>query len=442
MQVPSRNRAFTALACLFTAAFAAQPLAAAAQTVPGTVLFSRPMSGLYAGEKTITGYALFSIGDDGSGQRQLTPYAHYVYNVPALSEIPNYSEEWLVNAFSPSGRYSLFVEAQSDYPLFGTTAFRGKFFIMNAQGQRTQPLFSGGDDLESPRVGPSYGSVTWGPAGTNEIAFTNAADNQLHSDHACVRLMHPDGTGNHKLWCATRWTYRALQGVRWSGDGRSLLVYAVRSKVKGQDPNGVADLYLIDTTTGAATLVQGATRPPYENGTGDVSYDGHEVVYAVAYFSENPGSCTVPTDLYSVTWCARNMLTGQTVPLVDPGNVVRFGGGGQVLMSADGSKVFLSGTTTYGADKPEYELYAINTDGTGLRKITQPCVAIDGGTSLWWKPVRLSPDGTQMLANCHVDQYPPAPPTRMTHIYIVNLADGSTRYVTHGNAYDWHVPSL
>lgn len=441
MHVPPRNRTFLALACLFTAAFVAQPLVAAAQTSPGTVLFARPMSGLYAGEKTITGYALFSIGDDGFGQRQLTPYAQYVYNVSALSNIPNYSENWLVNAFSPSGRYSLFVEAHSKYPLFGSTSFYGKFYMMNALGQRTKPLFSGSDDLESPRVGPSWGSVTWGPAGTNEIAFTNAADDRLHSHHACVRLMHPDGTGNHKLWCATRWDYRALQGVRWSGDGSKLLVYAVRSPAKGQDPNGVADLFLIDTATGAATLVQAATRPPYQNGTGDVSYDGHEVVYGVPYFAENPGSCTVPSDPYSVTWCAKNMLTGEVVPLVDPDNVVTFTSGGQTLISSDGSRAYLRGTANYGADKPDIEIYTINTDGTGLRQITQPCVPVNSGTSLWWKPVRLSPDGTRMLANCHVDQYPPAPPTSMTNIYVVNLADGSTRYVTRGSAYDWHVPS-
>jgi len=27
-------------------------------------------------------------------------------------------------------------------------------------------------------------------------------------------------------------------------------------------------------------------------------------------------------------------------------------------------------------------------------------------------------------------------------IYVVNLADGSSRFVTHGVAYDWHVPSI
>lgn len=442
MQVPSRHRVFLALACLFAAAFTARPLPAAAQTLPGTVLFARPVPGIYVGQKTVTGLVLFSIGDNGLGERQLTPYVRYVYNMPALSDVPIYTEEWRVNAFSPSGRYSLYLEANSDYPISSTTKLRGKFFIMDALGQRIRPLFSGSDDLESPRYGRSYGSVTWGPAGTNEIAFTNAADDRLYWHHACVRLMHPDGTGNHLLWCATPWRYRTLQGVRWSGDGHSLLVYALRTKTVDQELIEVADLYLIDTATGAATLVQSTLSPPSQNGTGDVSYDGHEVVYGVPYFSNHTGSCPVPSDYYSVTWCAKNMLTGQTVPLVDPDDVVHFKSAGQALMSSDGSKVYLTGTTRSLGDDPEYEIYTINTDGTGLRKITQPCSPADSGTNLWWKPVRLSPDGTRMLANCRVEHYVPPNVSNATQIYVVNLIDGSTRYVTHGAAYDWHVPSL
>jgi hypothetical protein len=172
-----------------------------------------------------------------------------------------------------------------------------------------------------------------------------------------------------------------------------------------------------------------------------LSYDGHEVLYSVAYFSDNTGSCPVPNDYYAVTWCAKNMLTGQTVPLVDPDNAVRRAAYGQAEMSSVGSQGFLSGTTPGLGGKPVFEKKSNNTDGTGLRQITQPCAPVDGGTSLWWKLVRLSPDGTRMLANCHVDQYPPAPPTTITKIYVVNLADGSAHYVTHGSAYDWHVPT-
>lgn len=134
------------------------------------------------------------------------------------------------------------------------------------------------------------------------------------------------------------------------------------------------------------------------------------------------------------------MLTDQTVALVDPSNTVVFERG--ALLSPDGNHVYLPGTTNHAAANPEYELYAINTDATGLRKVTEPCAAIDEGTSLSWSPVRLSPDGSQVLANCEVDQYPPAPATRQTRIYVVNLMDGSSRFVTHGVAYDWHAPAI
>lgn len=441
MQGPSRHRMFLALACLFTAAFTAQPLPAAAGTSPGTVLFARPVPEIYAGQKTIAGIELFSIGDDGSSQRQLTPYAHYVYNLPALSDIPFYAEQWLVNAFSPSGRYSLYLETRSDLPFDPNTKSSGKFFIMNALGKRMKPLFAGSDDLQAPGDGPSYGSVTWGPAGTNQIAFTNAADDRFGLHHACVRLMHPDGSGNHALWCASSAKYRTLQGIRWAGDGRSLLVYAVR--IKGTDPDLllVADLYRIDTSTGTATLVQSALGPPSQNGAGDISYDGHEVVYGVPFFSDNTGSCPLPSDDYSLTWCAKNMLTGQTVALVDPANAVHFKSAGQALISADGSQAYLTGTTRASGEDPEFEIYAVNTNGTGLRKITQPCASTGAGTYLWWKPVRLSPDGRRMLANCRVDHNEPPPGAHYTNIYVVNLNGGSTRYVARGAAYDWHVPS-
>jgi hypothetical protein len=80
----------------------------------------------------------------------------------------------------------------------------------------------------------------------------------------------------------------------------------------------------------------------------------------------------------------------------------------------------------------------MKTDDSGIRKVTSPCVTMAYGTTLWWVPVRLSPDGTRMLANCNVEQYPPAPVVYTNKIMVVNIADGSARFVTNGTAYDWH----
>jgi hypothetical protein len=425
----SRNRALVALASLFTAAFAAQP--AAAQTSPGTVLFSRTMSGTVDGFTTPTGSAIFSIGDDGLHERQLTPYAKGVFN---MSSVAGYDHLWLTNAFSPRGTYSIFLQANSPLPHYNDGTYHGKYFLVNAYGQRTLPMFSGPDDLRKPMDGPGVGSVSWGPAGTNQIAYANAPDILAGKHPACVRLMQPNGTGNHVLWCASRWYYRGIEGIRWSGDGSKLLAYAVRSD---RFDNPEADLYLIDATSGAGTLVEANIRAPYVGwGVGDLSYDGHEVVYGVVYDTHDPGPCNVANNGSGVVWCARNMLTGQTVALTDPDNVVRLGFQSQALLSPDGSKAFLGGTTVYGATHPDTELYAVNTDGSGLRKITSPCVTMDADTSLWWSAVRVSPDGTRMLANCHTDQYPPG--ISIDRIEVVTLLDGSARFVTNGVAYDWH----
>jgi hypothetical protein len=71
--------------------------------------------------------------------------------------------------------------------------------------------------------------------------------------------MHPDGTGNHQLWCAPRWDYSGIEAIRWSGDGRYLLAYAVRTQ---RFANPAADLFRIDTSTGVATLVEATVRAP------------------------------------------------------------------------------------------------------------------------------------------------------------------------------------
>ncbi|WP_424682706.1 hypothetical protein [Frateuria sp. YIM B11624] len=433
MQVLSRHRALAALACLFTTAFAAQPLPAAAHSSPGTILFQRPMSGIYAGVKTFTGLAAFSIHDDGSGERQLTPFAQYTYYGPGLAQIA-YLELWSTRALSPSGHFSVMLEAHSNYPLFGRGPYHGKYFIINDRGGRYKPLFPGNDDLEDPRAGPSYGSLAWGPEGTNKIAYANSQELLPHKHPACVRLMHPDGTGNHALWCAARWDYRGIEAIRWSGDGTKLLAYAVYTN-RPKAGNPIADLFLIDVATGKATLVAAAVRAPYVGwGVGDVSYDGHEVVFDAETETNDP-NC-VPNSSEGQVMCAKNMLTGQTTALRDPDHIVQFPLGGQVLISPDGSQAFATGRTS--AQGTEV-LYAINTDGTGLRRINEPCVTPNEDTTVWWKPVRLSPDGKQMLANCRIQLR--TANTLKTRIYIVNLHDGSSRYVTRGTAYDWHVPS-
>lgn len=84
MQILSRSRALVALVCLFVAAFAAQPLPAAAQASAGTILLWRTMNGTVGGANTPVSSAIFSIGDDGLHERQLTQYTTGEFDMPGI----------------------------------------------------------------------------------------------------------------------------------------------------------------------------------------------------------------------------------------------------------------------------------------------------------------------------------------------------------------------
>ncbi|HKT26737.1 hypothetical protein [Dyella sp.] len=436
MQLLSRNRALAALVCLFVAAFAAHPLAASAQASPGTVLFWRTVNGTVGGVNTPVSSAIFSIGDDGLNERQLTPYTTGEFDMPGIG---NYMGLWLTNAFNPAGTYSVLLPAQSTLPHYTGTQYHGKYVLINANGARTSPIFYGPDDLQPPSASPSpsYGSVSWGPAGNDQIAYANVPDDQFGRHPACVRLMNSNGTNDHTLWCADRWNYCALEAIRWSGDGSRLLVYAVHAD---HIYTSEADIYLINTTTGAATLIQANVQEPYTGGgVGDLSYDGHEVLYAMLKNPNEPGPCNAASNgNISGVWCAKNMLTGQTVAIVDPSNLYPFLPNGQALISPDGSQAFVTSSPISSSPQDE-EIFAVKTDGSGVRKVTSPCVPLYPNVFLSWQPVRVSPDGARLLANCNIETTTPPATVVLTHqINVVNLADDSARFVTNGEAYDWH----
>lgn len=436
MQALLRIGALAALACATTAALTASPAAHAAPATPGTILFGRPLLEAGAFNDRPIGSAIYSIRDDGFGERQLTPLTEGVFNVPDDSLEPYLTiSTWHGNAFSPSGNYSLFLRVHADGE--GGLPFQdGKYFVMNAYGQRMPPLFPGGNDLQPPKDGPSYGYVSWGPADANAIAYANSASNApVH--HACVRLMHPNGTGDHKLWCADDCPpyLSSIQGIRWSGDGKSLLVSVLITDPRHPFPPHRGDLYRIKVATGTATRIQTNIETPEIAGSSDLSYDGHEAVYE----TNVPQACTsaVPDQ---IVVCAKNLVTGQRTALLDPDRALIFAGT-QVLLTPDGSQVVMEGTDP---SSKAAELYLVDTDGTRVRKLTQPCVPLDpaGSREVIWEGVRLSPDGKRLLANCYVETFTPQTGTHgSSRIYIVNLVDGSARYITDGYAYDWHVPA-
>jgi hypothetical protein len=430
----------TTLAATLTlaAAVAAGPEALAQDSPsssPGTVLLAKPQLTMINGHEQITGSAIFSIRDDGSNLLQLTPYADGVFNVADAWSAPfDTLENWFGNAFSPGGRFSQYLEAHTGS---GATANNpyvfGKYYVMDASGQFRHGIFDDGNDLGAGNNGKGYGYLTWGPAGTHLIAFSNSA-NGAPVRHACVGVVRPGGAGLRKLWCPQGYYpqyYQAAEGLRWSRDGRSLLVYVELTTPENPFPYG-SDLYRVDVATGAATLVHTNVTGNQHGAGGDLSADGQEIVFQ----TNTPGSCT-PDEQEQMVVCARNMQTGRQVSLVDPDGILTLTGG-QLLLTADGSQVVVDGIDPYVNAE---ELYLVNTDGTGLRQITQPCVPLDpnGSNLVTWAAVRLSPDGRQLLANCYVDQT--GPNRVVPKVYVIDLVNGSARYLTDGVAYDWHVPA-
>lgn len=119
MRILLRSRALVALVCVFAAAFAAQPLVAAAQASPGTVLLWRTMNNTVGETSTPVSSAIFSIGDDGLRERQLTPYTTGEFDMPGIG---NYMGLWETNTFNPAGTYSVLLPAQSTLPHYTGTA--------------------------------------------------------------------------------------------------------------------------------------------------------------------------------------------------------------------------------------------------------------------------------------------------------------------------------
>ena len=152
-----------------------------------------------------------------------------------------------------------------------------------------------------------------------------------------------------------------------------------------------------------------------------------------------PGPCNAASNSgFSGVWCAKNMLTGQTVALVDPSNLITFLPNNQALISPDGSQAVVAAAAPSFSPQ-DSEIYAVKTDGSGLRKVTSPCAPLYPNVYLWWQPVRVSPDGTRLLANCNTETTtPPATVALNSQVNVVNLADGNARFVTSGTAYDWH----
>jgi Tol biopolymer transport system component len=399
-----------------------------------TILLTRPINGTYNGSLVPAGSGLFTINDNGSNLRQLTPLEVNSWYVP--SGVGAYGPgRWLTRNFSPDGQDIQYFYGQTTDPSAGGPT-SGKYYTMNLRTGVTQPLFDGSND----NAAPGYGYLAWGPVGSNVIAYASPVNG---TTPACVYLMQPDGSNKHSLWCApTQVTViggavptAAIDTIRWAGNGQRLLAF-VQYK-----PNGGyyehAAVYRIDVQTGEGTLID---TNAVDAATADISYDGTKILY-----QKYGGSCADwNPKAVSINLCVRDMRAGHIHSVLPPGVWSTWGQYGvwwlghwafPLLLSPDGSQVAFM---LQSSGALEADVYVINSDGTNLRQLTAQG-PIENVSAVEWVPVAWSPDGTQVLANRTVSPvFGATDQTWPGDVHIITIDSDKDRLVTNGYAVDWY----
>lgn len=411
----------------------------------GTILLTRPVDGSYQGSLAQVGAGLFTIRNDRSHLKQLTPWVADSYYLQR-GDYGHYGYWEKTRNFSPRGRTIVYFAGHSSNPF--AYSYAGKYRVMDLATGRSHTLFSGDND----NVAPGYGAVAWGPAGM--IAYANSANGVTVEPH-CVYLMRSHGD-RHRLWCAPA-QEQTPQGmvptlfvgaIRWAGNGKSLLasVYyqpegmeVARAPASAAWPPGDSfAIYKVNIKTGVGKEI--ATNSPV---LFDVSYDGTKVIYA--QWGGDVCGNTNPEGQNGVSLCLLNLTTGHVTTLNPRIGTADWGEAGwdgissiwslQVLLSPDGSKVVFSMDNR---DQSESDLYMMNACGTGLRQLTSRNPATPAGTLVGWIPVAWSADGRRILANRGTVILAGTDKRQPTDVHILDLATGKHWRVTDGYAVDWH----
>lgn len=446
-----------------------------------TILLTRPVNAVSNGILAPAGTGLFTVNDHGENLQQITPFVAGSYYMPSWLAFVNYQtgvSYWLTKNFSPDGQSVLYFKNPSADPADGP--YSGKYYVKNLRTGTTQPLFAGSND----NAAPGYGYLARDPADGNTIAYTNSTSEYPISP-ACVNLMHADGSNQHQLWCAPAtidlpdypgWPLLAVESIRWSGNGKKLMVFAsyeppplglvakkppgaalrsmfVRPKpaalyktaatgpVEGNDFSWSA-LFVVDVATGTGVKVAANLIDPPAS---DISYDGTKVIYQQYDYAQCSDE---DQEALGASLCFNDLTTG-TVTDLFPATVWNNFGDYQgwwnnfyypdwyaeILLSPDGSQaVFTMGATT-GYD--EADLFTIRTNATNFRQLTRntnPSTIPTG-----WTPVAWSSDGTRILANrCTAPIAGSKDQTWPCEVHLVNASDGDDTPVTSGYAVDWH----
>jgi Tol biopolymer transport system component len=361
---------------------------------------------------------------------------------------------WPTSNFSPGGHRIQYFAGHASDPT--AAPYHGKYRVMDLRTGQSYRLFPGADD----NAAPGYGYLAWGPAGSNLIAYTNSA-NGIRVNPRCVYLMRPDGSERRQLWCAPDHQStpqgsvptRAVEAIRWAGNGKSLLAYVTYyrkplslagARPAQADPfgsTGYAALFKVDVPTGAARKIAPNIFAPE---SGDISYDGSKVVYQQYDYSgcgdDNP-------EAPGVSLCVQDTTTGQVTTLrpdpLGPGWDDAYGLSSYwyvpLLLSPDGTRLAFSMDNKAQPEPTQSNLYVINTDGTGLHKYTHRGADAPAGHRIAWIPVAWSADGKRLLVNkgmapASIDS---SDQSTSSEVYIFNLATGRHRRIADGYAVDW-----
>ena len=299
---------------------------------------------------------------------------------------------------------------------------RTELWVMNADGSGERMLARGGVP------GAPLGGQAWSPDG-RRIAFVDA--------YGTVYVMNADGSGQRKLTQGGE-----LSGLRWSPDGRKILLSCLKCAASPRSRfSGWGEVYVMNADGRA---LRNLTRDPRTEGRAEWSPDGRKIAFARAGYpseivvmnADGSGKRTLATGLGPVVWSPDGRKLAFTRVLAEKGRLtpraVRFyeiyvmnaDGSGQRRLtqnrvsdndpqwSPDGRRIaFLRGVRRGGAWKAD--LYVMNADGSEQRNL--------GGRPVPWFGCAWSPDG-KLIAFTRGRGY---------EVAVVNADGGGLRDLTH-----------